>query len=220
MFTGLIRDLGVVDSVSYEGQSVHLCLRTNLASSLDLGASLAVNGVCLTVVKTSSSSVVVTAVPETISRTTIGKLHSGSTVNLEPALCAGDPMGGHVVQGHVDAVGTIVGIDKQGLSVKMEFSAPDQILKYIVEKGSIAIDGISLTVASLCENQFTVALIPHTLKVTTLGQRKIGDEVNLEVDILAKYVERLLEGNKCMQQDIAAPKESKITEAWLREKGF
>jgi riboflavin synthase len=212
MFTGLILDVGQVESVTAEGQSVHLELRTTLAADLALGDSLAVNGVCLTVTRTDpgGGSAVVTAIPETLTRSTLGRLSRGGRVNLEPALRVGDRMGGHMVQGHVDGVGTVARRSKRGLSIELTIEAPEEILRYVVEKGSIAIDGVSLTVAALSSTGFTVALIPHTLGATTLEERRAGDMVNLEVDILAKYVERML----------GAGRGSGITEEYLRRHGF
>ncbi len=195
MFTGLVQDLGRLGRIQPAGQSIHLEIQTRLAGDLVLGDSLAVNGVCLTVSAVRPDLVVATAIPETLSRTTLGKLTPGDLVNLEPALRLGDRMGGHLVQGHVDGLGRITQLNQRGLSLEMTVAAAQDILRYVVHKGSITIDGTSLTVAALTEKSFSVALIPHTLAVTVLAKRKIGDRVNLEVDILAKYVERMLAGS-------------------------
>jgi riboflavin synthase len=192
MFTGLILDVGTVEGVEPEGGAVHLRLRTRLGGELSEGDSLAVNGVCLTIVSPGDDVVVATAIPETLSRTNLGQLRRGSRVNLEPALRVGDRMGGHMVQGHVDGQGKLVTVERRGLSLEVSMEARPEILRYVVEKGSIAVDGVSLTVARVGGTTFTVALIPHTLGATTLEDRRVGDVVNLEVDILAKYIERLL----------------------------
>jgi len=194
MFTGLIQDVGHVEGVRPQGGSVHLELQTRLAGELAEGDSLAVNGVCLTVtqVDPDRGRCVATAVPETLSRTNLGQLRRGARVNLEPALRLGDRMGGHMVQGHVDGVGSVARVERRGLSLELTVEAPSDLLRYVVEKGSIALDGVSLTVAAATQNSLTVALIPHTLGATTLEQLRVGDRMNLEVDILAKYVERML----------------------------
>jgi len=148
--------------------------------------------VCLTVVAVENGRLSFDAVPETLARTSLGRLGTGSRVNLEPALRAGDPLGGHYVQGHVDGVGTVREVDDEGEGKRIWFDAPRELMRYVVEKGSVAVEGTSLTVAGLDETGFAVALIPHTLAETTLGELSPGDTVNLEADVLAKYVERLL----------------------------
>jgi riboflavin synthase len=180
MFTGLIREVGTVVSLD-DGR---LTISSTLAA--EPGDSIAVNGVCLTVVDTSPLRF--DAVAETLSRTSLGALAPSARVNLEPALRAGDALGGHYVQGHVDGVGSFRGV-ADGLHW---FDAPPEILRYVVEKGSIALQGTSLTIAALDEAGFAVALIPHTLEHTTLGELQREDPVNLEADVLAKYVEKLL----------------------------
>lgn len=162
------------------------------APAVELGGSIAVDGVCLTVVEVGEGRVAFDAVPETLSRSALRTLEPGSRVNLEPALRAGDAMGGHVVQGHVDAVGAVRSVEPEGDGRRMWFDAPDAVLRYVVEKGSIAVQGASLTVAGLDDAGFAVALIPHTLAETTFGDLVPGSPVNLEADVLAKYVERLL----------------------------
>jgi riboflavin synthase len=182
VFTGLVREVGAVRSMD-GGRLV-------VESSLDaeLGDSIAVEGVCLTVVANGGGALAFDAVSETLARTTLGTLDQGSRVNLEPALRAGDPLGGHYVQGHVDGVGAFRGV-VDGLHW---FDAPPELLRYVVEKGSIAVQGTSLTVAGTDAAGFAVALIPHTLAVTTLGDLVPGSPVNLETDVLAKYVEKLV----------------------------
>jgi riboflavin synthase alpha subunit len=154
-------------------------------------ASTALDGVCLTVVEGDGRTLGFDAVPETLARTTLGRLAAGGRVNLEPALRAGEPLGGHYVQGHVDGIGTIRSVDHEGDGRRAWVDAPEAILRFCVEKGSITVDGVSLTVAAVDGAGFEVALVPHTLEVTTLGPAAAGDEVNLEVDVLAKYVEKL-----------------------------
>ena len=215
MFTGLIQDVGTVRGLQPEGQSVHISVQTTLTPVLELGDSLAVNGVCLTVTSTAGDVAVATAVPETLSRTTLGELGPGARVNLEPALRVQDRLGGHIVQGHVDGVGTMARRTRRGLSLELTISADPQLLRYMVQKGSITVDGVSLTVAALEGGTFTVALVPHTLGATTLEDRRPGDRVNLEVDILAKYVERMLGLSRGEE-----PESSGLSEAWLRERGF
>jgi riboflavin synthase len=179
MFTGIVRERGRV--VSFDGSRLVVAAETEAA----VGDSVAIAGVCLTVVETAPLAFDV--VPETIERTTLGALTEGDEVNVEPALRAGEPLGGHIVQGHVDGVGSMRGV-ADGLTW---FDAPADVLRYCVEKGSITVDGTSLTVAALDDAGFAVALVPHTLEATTLGQLEPGDPVNLEVDVIAKYVERL-----------------------------
>ena len=189
MFTGLVREVGDVVSMQ-NGRLVVTAPET--ARGAALGDSVAIDGVCLTVVAHDDSTLSFDAVPETLARTSLGTLDHGSRVNLEPALRAGDPLGGHIVQGHVDGVATVRSVDGEGDGRRVWFDAPQDLVKYVVEKGSIAVQGTSLTVADTDENGFAVALIPHTLEATTLGGLEPGDKVNLEVDVLAKYVEKLL----------------------------
>jgi len=193
MFTGLVREVGEVVSVQGDGRGVRLAVRAPLtAADAAVGDSVAISGVCLTVVEAPDGVVTFDAVPETLARTTLARLNSGARVNVEPALRAGEPLGGHYVQGHVDGVGTVRSAEPDGDGTRVWFDAPSDILRYAVEKGSIAVEGTSLTVAALDDAGFAVALVPHTLRATTLGALATGDAVNLEVDVLAKYVERLL----------------------------
>jgi riboflavin synthase len=185
VFTGIVREVGTVAAVEADGGSTRLVVEAETEAGL--GDSVAVAGVCLTVVAASPHRLAFDAVPETLRRTSLGRLAPGSRVNLEPALRAGEPMGGHVVQGHVDGVGRV-----RSVGELTWVDAPAGVLRYCVEKGSIAVDGCSLTVAALDDAGFAVALVPHTLAVTTLGALAPGDEVNLEADVLAKYVERLV----------------------------
>jgi riboflavin synthase len=189
MFTGLVREVGTVASME-DGRLVVDAPAT--AQGVQLGDSIAIDGVCLTVVACDDSSLSFDAVPETLARTALGTLDQGSRVNLEPALRAGDALGGHYVQGHVDGVGAVQSVAPEGEGRRVRFEAPAELLKYIVEKGSIAVQGTSLTVAAVDETGFEVALIPHTLQATTLGELRPEQPVNLETDVLAKYVEKLL----------------------------
>jgi riboflavin synthase len=189
MFTGLVREVGTVASM-VDGRLTVEAPET--AQGAQLGDSVAIDGVCLTVVARVESTLGFDAVPETLARTALGALDQGSRVNLEPALRAGDALGGHYVQGHVDGVGSVQSIAPEGEGRRVRFEAPGELLRYIVEKGSIAVQGTSLTVAAVDETGFEVALIPHTLEATTLGELEADQAVNLETDVLAKYVEKLL----------------------------
>lgn len=213
MFTGLVQDLGRVEGITVSGDGASIALTTKLAPKLRDGDSLAVNGVCLTVGPPSADRVEAVAVPETLSRSTLGALRRGDRVNLEPSLAAGDPMGGHIVQGHVDGVGALVERTQRGLSWELTVAADPQVLRYVVEKGSIAIDGVSLTVAAIEAERFRVAIVPHTWDATVLPDRAVGARVNLEVDILAKYVEKMLAA-----RGVSAP--SALSEERLRELGY
>ncbi len=194
MFTGIVEEVGRIQhvSISSSGGRLSVCASI-IRQDIHLGDSIAVNGVCLTAVEFSSTSVVFDASRETLRRTTLGKLHTGDEVNLERALRADSRLGGHIVQGHVDATGTYLGYRQIGDSYDVSFSFPSSIAKYICEKGSIAVDGVSLTVASLAQDRFTVAIIPHTWRATALRRLRVGDAVNLEADVVAKYLERLLQ---------------------------
>jgi riboflavin synthase len=190
MFTGIVRERGRVASMRQEPEGLRLEIDApETASQLGVGDSVSISGACLTATAVSNGRFSVTAVAETLDRTTLGRLAPDDEVNLETATRAGDPLGGHFVQGHVDAVGRIASVDDGRVWVE----AAPEILRYCVEKGSITIDGVSLTIAALRGDGFEVALIPHTLEVTTLGAVEPGDEVNLEVDVLAKYVEKLID---------------------------
>ncbi|MFM7615857.1 MAG: riboflavin synthase [Actinomycetes bacterium] len=194
MFTGIVEELGTVRAITPNegGARIEIAAATVLADAV-LGASIAVNGCCLTVVEFTDSWWAADAVTETLDRTALGSLVAGSPVNLERPVRLDDRLGGHIVQGHVDGVGSLVSRDAlPDGSTRMRFAAPTGLLRYVVEKGSITVDGISLTVAALHDDGFDIAVIPHTLSVTTLGPKAPGDPVNLEVDVLAKYVERLL----------------------------
>ncbi len=192
MFTGIVREVGVVAAVEGGAEGVRLTITApTTAPGIVLGGSVAISGVCLTAVEIGQRDLVFEAVPETLARTSLGKLVAGAPVNIEPSLLAGEPLGGHYVQGHVDGVGTVRSVTPEGDGVRLGFTVPDDLLRYVAFKGSITIEGVSLTVAALDDTGLEVALIPHTLEATTLGGLTLGDPVNLEVDVLAKYVERM-----------------------------
>jgi len=194
MFTGIVREVGSVVARSGGDEGVRLEIDApEVAPLVEVGGSVAINGVCLTAEAVAGGRVTFHAVPETLSRSTLGELAAGARVNLEPALRAGDSMGGHVVQGHVDGVGTVRSVRPEGEGLRVIVEAGPDTLRYCVEKGSITVEGVSLTIAELHDDAFGVALIPHTLAETTLDGLAAGRHVNLEVDVLAKYVERLLE---------------------------
>lgn len=193
MFTGIVRERGTVAAIDGGEAGVRLRIDApETAAQAAVGDSVAINGVCLTVTERNGTSLSFDAVPETLSRTALGRLAAGSAVNLEPALRAGEPLGGHYVQGHVDGVGRVRSIEPEGDGVRLAVETPAELLRYCVEKGSITVEGVSLTIAALRDHGFEVALIPHTLAETTLATLAPGDPVNLEADVLAKYVERLI----------------------------
>ena len=193
MFTGLIREVGRVAAVDGGADGVRLTIEApETARDARLGDSIALSGVCLTVVDRTDARLAFDAVPETLARSSLQTLEPGSRVNVEPALRAGEPLGGHYVQGHVDGVGRVRSVEPEGDGRRIWVDAPPELMRYVVEKGSVAVEGTSLTVADLDERGFAVALIPHTLGETTLGELEPGDPVNLEADVLAKYVEKLL----------------------------
>jgi riboflavin synthase len=194
MFTGIVEERGAVRQVSPTRLEV-ACATVNTDS--DVGASIAVNGVCLTVVERGPGHLAFDLSEETVRRTSFSRLAEGDPVNLERPLTLSSRLGGHLVQGHVDGVGTVTGFERDetgGAWITIE--APQDLSRYLVEKGSVCVDGVSLTVAALGEGTFSVALIPHTLDVTTLGATRVGDPVNLEVDVIAKYVEALMDGRR------------------------
>ncbi|HEY2770304.1 MAG TPA: riboflavin synthase [Solirubrobacteraceae bacterium] len=194
MFTGLILDRGRVTAVTDSSDGVRLTIESALTPELSPGDSIAVNGVCLTATEVQNGTFAADVMNETLSRTSLAGAGAGTDVNLELPLRASDRLGGHVVQGHVDGLGTVTALADDGFARRVEIEAPAELLRYVVEKGSVAVDGISLTVAELSNRSFTVSLIPETLQRTNLGAAQPGRKVNLEVDVLAKYVERLMKG--------------------------
>jgi len=192
LFTGLIQDLGRVDSFECTDNGVRLTIESTLAGQLKLGDSVAVNGVCLTATAVHPEAFEADVMNETLARTSLASADVGRSVNLELPLRAQDRLGGHLVQGHVDGLGVIADGEEDGFARRLRIDAEPELMRYVVEKGSIAVDGVSLTVAELDDRSFTVSLIPETLERTNFGEALPGTTVNLEVDVLAKYVERLL----------------------------
>jgi riboflavin synthase len=193
MFTGIVRERAKVVSVSRLEDGARLRIAApETAAGTAVGDSVAISGVCLTAVAVADGEVEFDAVAETLRRSSLGRLEAGADVNVESALRAGEPLGGHYVQGHVDGVGRVRSVEPEGDGRLVHFDAPPELLRYCVEKGSVTVEGVSLTVTDVDETGFGVALVPHTLTATTLGALKPGDEVNLEADVLAKYVEKLL----------------------------
>jgi riboflavin synthase len=192
MFTGLVETTAQVRRVDPDGDGVRLEVETPLAAELRQGDSIAVNGVCLTAVDPDAERFRADVMAETLRRSSLGPLREGDSVNVELPLRAGDRLGGHVVQGHVDGTGPVADVRDEGFARLVTIAAAPELLRYVVEKGSIAVDGVSLTVAEVDGEGFTVSLIPETLERTTLGQAAAGRVVNLEVDVLAKYVEKLV----------------------------
>ncbi|BBB93042.1 MAG TPA: riboflavin synthase [Methylomusa anaerophila] len=194
MFTGLVEELGKVKNISSGAKSARLTVNAHkVLLDIKLGDSIAVNGTCLTVVAIGDSWFTADVMPETVERTALSGLKAGDTVNLERTLRVGDRLGGHIVSGHIDGVGKIVSKEQDDNAFVIRIQAGLEVMKYIIRKGSIAIDGISLTVVEYGRDWFTVSLIPHTAALTTLGIKKTGDPVNLEADVIGKYVEKLLD---------------------------
>jgi riboflavin synthase len=192
VFTGLVKDLGRVTAVQQTGDGVTLAVRTRLSGEIAEGDSVAVNGVCLTATSVQDGTFEAEVMHETLRRSSLAEVGEGSDVNLELALRAADRLGGHIVQGHVDGLGSVRDVREDGFARVVEIAAPPELLRYVVEKGSIAVNGVSLTVVDVNEDAFTVSLIPETLERTTLGTAAPGAPVNLEVDVVAKYVEKLV----------------------------
>lgn len=193
MFTGIVRERGTVVSVEGGGEGIRVVVEAPETAALTARRdSVAVNGVDLTATEIADGCMTFTAVPETLARTTLGGLTADAEVNLEPALRAGEPLGGHYVQGHVDGICRVRSIRRDGVGLRAAFETPPRLLRYVVEKGSVAVHGVALTVTHVDDETFGVALIPYTLSETTLGTIAVGDELNLEVDVLGKYVERLI----------------------------
>ena len=190
MFTGLVQELGAVERVKRNPDGVSLTVSASLAGELAAGDSVAVNGVCLTAAAVRDGGFTAEVMNATLGRTSLGSVQAGTPVNLELPLRPSDRLGGHIVQGHVDGMGEVVGVVPDGFARRLEIAAAPELLRYVVETGSIAVDGVSLTVAGIGERSFTVSLIPETLERTNLGTAQVGTTVNLEVDVLAKYVEK------------------------------
>jgi riboflavin synthase len=216
MFTGIITAIGNITAIEPKGGDCRLTINTGKLSLSDtqLGDSIAVNGVCLTAIELGKQHFCSDVSNETLSRSTLKHAVVGTPVNLELALTPTTRLGGHIVSGHVDGIGELIELKPDARSWRLSFKAPDELAKYIAEKGSITINGISLTVNTVNGALFSVNIVPHTLKETTLADIKVGGQVNLEVDLLARYLERLLQG------DAAAKPKTAITEAFLQENGF
>ncbi len=192
MFSGLIADLGRLASISTGSDGARLEIETSLAGQIELGDSIAVNGACLTATTVSEVGFTADAMSQTLNMTSLGSLGSGDRVNLELALRAGDRLGGHIVQGHVDGVGEVVSAEAEGFSTRLRVSLPSHLLKFVIPQGSITIEGVSLTVADAAEDWIEVALIPETKERTSLGSLAAGSPVNIECDVIARYVERMV----------------------------
>ena len=217
MFTGIIESLGKVASVQNVGGDVRLRIETDLdMSDVHLGDSIATNGICLTVIDWGDNWYAADVSRESLNRTTLGSWKAGHPVNVEKAMLPTTRFGGHIVSGHVDAVGEITVVREDARSLYFEVAAPAEIAKYLAEKGSITVDGVSLTINHLRGNILSLNLIPHTAERTNIGTWKAGVKVNLEVDVLVRYIERLLLGDKAAQ----APQQSKISMEFLAENGF
>lgn len=213
MFTGIIEELGVVRRMDWLRGRLRLKVEAErVLDDLTLGDSLSINGVCLTVVDLDSGSFGVDAVEETVRRTTLGHLHVGERVNLERALRLYDRLGGHIVTGHIDGVGTVRSRRRQGASILLSIEVPEELLGYLIVKGSVAVDGVSLTVVDVVGSKFSVSIVPFTADNTTFGFRRVGDRMNVEVDLIGKYVAKLMGSN--------VKGKTGITKEWLQEMGF
>ena len=206
MFTGIVEEFGRVTSAEREKLTI---TASDVLQEMEPGGSIAVNGVCLTIINFNSNSFSVDIMPETLRRTNLGLVSAGDRVNLERPLALGGRLGGHLVQGHIDATGRVASVVSEGGAVMIRFEAPSEVMQYVVEKGFIAIDGISLTITTKNTGSFWVSVVDYTQKHTTLGNRQVGDLVNLEADIIAKYVEQL-----------SQPRSTGITNDFLQEHGF
>ncbi len=210
MFTGIIQEIGLVKSIARKAGNSAISIQSDkLGDKLDIGSSIAVNGICLTVTELFEKKIMVEAIEETLSRTNLGQLHTGSPVNLETPLRPDDMLHGHLVQGHIDCTGIISRISPSGGSTIFTIDYPGEYEKFTIEKGSIAVDGISLTIVEPSDSRFSVALIPHTMENTNLKYRRPGETVNLEFDMIARYVERMVK-----------PSNPKLTVNFLKEHGF
>ncbi|WIW71848.1 riboflavin synthase [Anaerosinus gibii] len=215
MFTGLIEELGIVKAIQSGAKSIQLTITAKkVLEDVKIGDSIAVNGTCLTVVRYNQHDFTADVMPETVKRTVLSQLKIGDVVNLERTLALGDRFGGHIVSGHIDGIGTILSMTKDDNAIVVKIKVADHLLRYIIEKGSVAIDGISLTVVEVADSYFSVSLIPHSAQMTTLGKKAVGDIVNIENDIIGKYVERLL--NLSVKEE----KKTSISMDFLRENGF
>lgn len=211
LFTGIIEEVGHIRQMG-GGQLAIDCRK--VVGDVALGDSIAVNGVCLTVTSFDKNHFTADVMPETVRRTSLSELKKGSPVNLERALTLASRLGGHIVSGHIDGTGVIVSFKEEGNAILMKIAAGPELLRYVVEKGSVALDGISLTVAAVTNKDFTVSLIPHTREVTNLGSKKAGSRINIETDVLGKYVEKMLAGSEGQKNA------GGLSRAFLLENGF
>jgi riboflavin synthase len=212
MFTGIIEEIGKIEEISKHGHNLKLRVKApKILTDLKVGDSININGTCQTVIATNGDSFTIEAVEETLRKTNLGELKRNDAVNLERAIRLSDRLGGHLVTGHIDCAGEIKSITKREGSFLYEFQLPEKSLIYLVEKGSVAVDGISLTVVEVKANSFTVSIIPFTLENTILGKKKLGDLVNVETDLIGKYVESFLTSKK---------DKFEITREWLKDKGW
>ena len=217
MFTGIIEEVGALERLA--GGEIAIRAKKVL-EDVALGDSIAVNGICLTVTHFDAAHFVADVMPETVRRTSLAELKRGSRVNLERALTLRSRLGGHIVSGHIDGVGTIAAMQEEGNAILLTVRASADILRYVVEKGSVALDGISLTVARVSAADFTVSLIPHTREITNLREKRMGNRLNIETDILGKYVEKLFPGAHTRGDSDAPKSAGKITMDFLRQQGF
>lgn len=223
MFTGIVEEIGTVVSISQGAKAAKMTLQGNLIfEDMHIGDSIAVNGVCLTVTEKTSNTFIVDVMPETLRRSSLGKLSKGSKVNMERAMAANGRFGGHIVSGHIDGTGEIESFVKEDNAVWVTIKASSKLLKYIIEKGSITIDGISLTVAYVDNRCFKVSLIPHTAANTTLLTKKAGDIVNLENDIVGKYIDKLMHFDSSENSEASNTKEESggVSMEFLSQNGF
>lgn len=216
MFTGIVEEIGIVKAIIPGANSIKLSIKANkVLTDTKLGDSIAVNGVCLTVTFLANDYFVADVMPESMRKTNMGLLKIGEKVNLERALTLNSRLGGHIVSGHIDGIAKIIEIQKEDNATRVTIKATDKILKYIISEGSVTLDGVSLTVATLNKDSFTVSLIPHTAEVTTLLNKSIGAVINVENDVIGKYVERLLNFTEVKKQE-----KPSLSLAFLRENGF
>lgn len=227
MFTGIVEELGRIVRVPSPGRAGQLEIAaTRVLTGTNVGDSIAVNGVCLTATTVSAAGFTADVMPQTLAHSNLGALRAGSPVNLERAMAADGRFGGHIVSGHIDGTGRITSTRRDDVAVWYDIEAPEAITRYVVEKGSIAIDGVSLTVARVSENGFSISMIPHTADVTALGRKRAGDIVNLECDVIGKYVERLLSSGRASPvtkphtSDCASKAQSTLTTDFLASNGF
>lgn len=215
MFTGIVEEIGIVKAITQGTHSIKLSIKAQkVLTNTQLGDSIAVNGVCLTVIFLASDYFIADVMPESMRKTNMGLLKIGDKVNLERALTLSTRLGGHIVSGHIDGIAKIIDMQKDDNATRITLTAPVKVLKYIISEGSIALDGVSLTVAHLGEDNFTVSLIPHTSEVTTLLTKHVGAIINVENDVIGKYVERLLDFKQNSKE------KQSMTWSFLQENGF